>query len=339
MAADDVIVMSLDEVFSLSFEVLTRAGLSRPHAQAVARTIMLSERDACHSHGLHRLPGCVMTIESGKLSLDAEPAVDDVTPSLVRVDAAYGYSLLAFERGNPLLEDKARRCGIAAMAINNCFHFSALWPEVEALTERGLAALVMTPSHAWVAPAGGTRGLLGTNPIAFGWPRPGDHPYVFDFATSAMARSEIASHKLQGKAIPEGVGLDPAGAPTTDPAAALAGAMLTFGGHKGSALATMIELMAGPLIGDRTSLASREFDGNLKLAPCHGELVMAFDPAVMGAGGADQGQIWAERLFAGFGEQDARLPSERRYAARDHSIEHGVRVARALHRRIAALAG
>lgn len=335
--ADDVVVMSLEEVFALSFEILTRAGLSSPHAQAVARTMMLSERDACHSHGLHRLPGCVMTIQSGKLSLEAEPSVADVTPSLVRVDADYGYSLLAFERGIPLLEAKARRCGLAAMAINNCFHFSALWPEVEALAERGLAALIMTPSHAWVAPAGGTRGLLGTNPIAFGWPRPGEHPYVFDFATSAMARSEIASHKLAGKAIPEVVGLDSEGVPTTDPAAALAGAMLTFGGHKGSALATMVELMAGPLIGDRTSLASMEFDGNLKLAPCHGELVLAFDPAMMGAEGANQGQIWAERLFAGFGEQGARLPSERRYAARARSIRHGVQVSRALHRRLSDL--
>lgn len=286
----DNVILSLDEIFALSLRVLMGAGLSRPHAEAVARTIMASERDACHSHGLHRLPGCVMTIRSGKLSLDAEPAVADVTSSLARVDAGYGYSRLAFDRGLPLLAEKARRCGFAAMAINNCFHFSALWPEIEALTDLGLVAIAMAPSHAWVAPAGGTRGLLGTNPIAFGWPRPSGLPYVFDFATSAMARSELARRKLEGGTIAEGIGLDPTGAPTTDPAAALDGAMLTFGGHKGSALSTMIELMAGPLVGDRTSLASMEFDDGLRLAPCHGELVMAFDRATMGGPAASRAQ-------------------------------------------------
>lgn len=333
----DIVVMSLDEIFALAYRVLSGAGLSRAHAEAVAHTIMVSERDACASHGLHRLPGCVMTIRSGKLSLDAEPKVEDVTPSLVRVDAGYGYSRLAFDRGTPSLAEKARRCGIAAMAINDCFHFSALWPEVEALTDLGLAALVMTPSHAWVAPAGGTRGLLGTNPIAFGWPRSGRHPYVFDFATSAMARSELARRKSEGTPIVEDIGLGPDGAPTTDAAAALDGAMLTFGGHKGSALSTMIELMAGPLIGDRTSLASMEFDEDLKLAPCHGELVMAFDPAVMAGGRADQGTAWAEALFSGFAEQGARLPSERRYAARARTAAEGVPVPRPLHERLLAL--
>ena len=90
-----------------------------------------------------------------------------------------------------MLVDKARASGIAALAINHCVHFAALWPEIEAITTHGLVALACTPSHAWVAPAGGSKPLFGTNPIAFGWPRPGPYPFVFDFATSAVAPQSI----------------------------------------------------------------------------------------------------------------------------------------------------
>ncbi len=334
---DDVVALSIDEVFALAYDVLSRAGLGHDHAEAVARVITAGERDECASHGLYRLPGCVQTIRSGKLALDVEPVIVDASPALVRVDAGHAYSVLAFERAAPLLVEKAKTAGIAALAINNCFHFSALWPEIEQLTAQGVAALAMTPSHAWVAPAGGKRGLLGTNPIAFGWPRPGPHPYVFDFATSAIARGDLALHDIAGKPIPQGWGVDAEGAPTTDARAALDGAMLTFGGHKGSALSTMIELMAGPLIGDLTSLQSMEFDAGEKLAPMHGELILAFDPGLLGGGDAAAQTARAEHLFAAFADQGARLPSERRFAARARSVARGVRVPRALYERIEAL--
>ncbi|MET4683549.1 delta1-piperideine-2-carboxylate reductase [Brevundimonas faecalis] len=334
---EKMVDLTVDEVFALSRRVLSGAGLSAPHAEAVARVITAGERDECASHGLYRLPGCVATIQSGKLSLDAEPAIRDVSPALVRADARHAYSLLAFERAAPLLVEKARAVGVAALVINNCFHFSALWPEIERLTEMGVAAMAMTPSHAWVAPAGGTKGLLGTNPIAFGWPRPGGHPYVFDFATSAVARGDMSLHDIAGKPIPEGWGLDEAGLPTTDARAALDGAMLTFGGHKGSALSTMIELMAGPLIGDLTSRESMAFDDGAKAAPMHGELILAFDPVVMGGEDVNVNAARAEALFAAFGEQGARLPSQRRYEARTRSLERGMRTPKVLYDQIIAL--
>ncbi|PNB52334.1 oxidoreductase, partial [Pseudomonas sp. FW305-130] len=110
---------------------------------------------------------------------------------------------------------------------------AALWPEVEWLAGEGLVALAFTPSHAWVAPAGGTQPVFGTNPIAFGWPRPGRLPFVFDLATSAVARGEIELHRRAGKPVPDDWGYDAAGQATTDAEAVLAGAMRTFGGHKG----------------------------------------------------------------------------------------------------------
>ena len=317
---------SLGEIRDLSCRVLAHHGLSKAHVEAVAGTIVAGERDGCTSHGLYRLLVCAHTIRSGKVSLDAEPVVSQPAPALVRVDAGGGYAQLAFERARPQLIESARRSGIAALAINHCIHFAALWPEVESLAREGLVAFAFTPSHAWVAPAGGREPVFGTNPVAFGWPRPGAHPFVFDFATSAVARGEIELHARQDKPIPIGWGIGPDGEPTTDAAAALKGAMLTFGGHKGSALAAMVELIAGPLIGDLTSRESIAHDGGAKASPYGGELIIAIDPEGFLGSETSVHLARAEQLFEQITGQGARLPSQRRYEARARSLEEGVMV-------------
>jgi delta1-piperideine-2-carboxylate reductase len=315
--------LSLEDAFDLAMRILTGNGFSEGHARAITRNIWACQRDACQSHGLYRAIVCTHTVRQGRVSPDALPELTDAAPGLVRVDAKGAYSLLAFETGLPVLLDKAREQGIAAMAINHCYHFSALWPEVEAIAEAGLVGLAMTPSHAWVAPFGGTKGVFGTNPFAFAWPRPGKNPFVFDFATSAVARGEIELHRRAGLPIPEGWGLDRNGHPTTDAEAAMAGAMQTFGGYKGSALSAMIELMAGPLIGDLTSLASMAYDNGAKSSPYHGEIVIAIDPKIfMGSDHAAHADR-AEAMFDAIVGQGARLPSQRRYEARAQSLASG----------------
>ncbi len=333
----DHVALSLPEVRDLSIAVLRAGGLSPEHAEAITEVVYAAQRDECHSHGVYRLLGCVRSVKEGKVDPEAVPVVSDVSPAIVRVDARFGFSPLAFATGKPLLVEKARKIGLAALAINNCFHFSALWPEVEAIAQEGLVALALTPSHSWVAPAGGTKPVFGTNPIAFAWPRPEGPPFVFDFATSAIARGEIELHRRAGKPLQPGWAIDRDGNPTTDPVAALSGAMLTFGGHKGSALSAMIELMAGPLIGDLMSSESMAFDAGVGAAPCHGELILAFDPAVFLGADAAQHILRAEKMFDAIVGQGARLPSQRRYEARARSLAEGVRIPRALYDDLQAL--
>ena len=192
------------------------------------------------------------------------------------------------------------------------------------MAAHGLAAIALCPSYASVAPAGGTDPLLGTNPFAFSWPRPGGEPYVFDFATSVAARGEIELKRRAGEPLPEGWALDAAGRPTTDPEAALAGAMLPFGGHKGSAISTMIELLGGVMIGDLTSPEVLAELGSTTLAPMHGELILAFSPEAFARGRPGDPFARAGTLFEAILGQGARLPSQRRYAARAVSMTEGV---------------
>ncbi len=304
--------------------IFRRAGLNQVQAAALSRVIVAGERDACTSHGIYRIEGVLRTVKAGKVKADALPVLDRGEGAILRVDAGGGFSNPAFELGLPVLAERARELGLAALVVNDCTHFAALWPEVEAITEQGLAALVMCPSYATVAPAGGTRPLLGTNPLAFGWPRPGRDPYVFDFATSVAARGEIELHRRAGKPLPEGWAIDAEGEPTTDPVAALGGAMLTFGGHKGSAISTMVELLAGVMIGDLTSPEALEALGTTTLAPRHGELILALSPEKFAAGRPGDPFARAEVLLQAITGQGARLPSARRYAARAKSVAEGI---------------
>ena len=182
-----------------------------------------------------------------------ESSLEHSESSVVHVDACNGFCPLALQTGLGPLQEKTKRHGIAALAIHNTFNIAALWPEVETLANEGLVAFAFTAANAYVAPAGGTKPLFGTNPMAFGFPRKNHPPLVFDQASSASARGEIQLHLRDGKPLPEGWAIDKHGKPTTDPAAALEGAQLPFGGYKGSSLALMVELLAGALIGDRFS--------------------------------------------------------------------------------------
>lgn len=330
--------IALDDVKSLAYDVLTGAGYGAAHAKSITNMLYTCQLDDCQSHGLFRLFMCIQTIKAGKIDGDIAPLITDNGKAIIKADARGGMSLLAMEAAIPQLIEKTREFGIAAVAVNRCFHFSALWPEVERLSDAGLAAMAMVPSHSWVAPAGGTRGTLGTNPLAFSWPRQGKTPFTFDFATSAFARGEIELYKRAGKPLPDGVAIDKDGNPTNDPDAAMEGAMLTFGSYKGSALSIMIELMAGPLIDDMTSLESMEFAEGKSGAPYHGEIILAFDPAQFSGGKLAENDARAERLFADIIDQGARLPSQRRFAARACNLERGyVEISADLHADLLAL--
>ncbi len=325
--------LTLDEVDALAFGVLRANGLSDDHARAIADTVTSAERDDAKSHGLFRIPGYVASVRSGKVTPDAVPELRDLAPAVVQVDGHNGFAPLALRMGREPLAAKARQHGIAALGLTNIYHFAALWPEVSALAEMGLVAFAFTSASSYVAPFGGVKSVYGTNPMAFAWPRENGLPLVFDQSSSASARGEIQIHLRDGKPLPEGWAIDAEGQPTTDPAAALEGAQLTFGGHKGAAIALMVELLAGALIGDVFSFEASAIDNRDGGPAIGGEFMMAIDPGRCIPDGNRQSQLaHAETLFAKILEQDGtRLPADRRYAARLRTPTEGITIPRTLY--------
>ena len=247
-------------------------------------TIMAAERDKSYSHGVFRLPGYVASLRSGKVNGKAKPKVSDMAPAAVKVDADNGFAPLALKVGRDPLAAKAKSQGIAVQAITRTYHFAALWPETAALAEEGLAAFAFTSAKPTVAPAGGIKPVFGTNPMSFAWPREGHPPMVFDLATAAMARGEIMIAAREGHAVPEGCGITADGTPTTDPGEILKGAQLAFGGYKGALLSLMVELLAGPLIGEVFSTEQAAADNNDGGPAIGGELLIAIDPVTLSGG-------------------------------------------------------
>ena len=325
--------LSLDDVHQLAYDALSGNGCNHDNATAVADTITVAERDLCHSHGLFRLPGYVASLKSGKVNGNASPTVEKLAPGVLRTDADNGYAPLALKTARDPLAECAKENGIAAMALVKVHHFAALWVEIESLTEKGLAAMAFTAYTSSVAPAGGTKPFYGTNPMAFGWPRPGKPPMVWDQATATQASGEVMIAAREGHELPPGVGIDKEGNPSTDPNAVLEGCLLPFGGYKGASIALMIELLVGPLIGERCSFEAAAADNKDGGPPRGGELRIAIDPGRFG--NSEDPYAHADRLFAELLDMEGtRLPGNRRVANRDMSRANGIDIPQSLYDKI-----
>lgn len=329
-------IMRVEAIHSLAEDTLMKFGADKTNAKAVADIITMAERDGCVSHGLFRLPGYVATLKSGKVDGKAKPTVTKLAGAVVQVNGHNSFAPTALEAGRPALIEAAKTCGIAVMPLIGVHHFAALWTELEPICEAGLAAFACTSYKPSVIPAGGKKALFGTNPIAFGWPRPGKSPMIFDMATAVMARGEVGVAARDGHTLPEGVGVDADGNPTTDPNEILKGALMTFGGYKGSSLSMMVELLAGAMVGESFSFEAAARDNNDGGPPQGGEFLMAIDPSVVR--GNDGWSDHAEGFFNKIYEQDGtRLPGDRRISNRAKHDKEGVEVSRIILDKISAL--
>ena len=306
--------LSLDEIFNLAKSALINNGANEENADAVASTVTNAERDGSVSHGLFRIPGYIKALQSNKVDGSAVPEIEEITPVILRCDAQNGFAPLAHKYGIEKLINAANAFGIAGLSIQRCHHFAALWPEVEAISDQGLVGLTSVSYMPGVAPSGGTTALFGTNPIAFSWPRPGKSPIVFDMATASMAKGEIQIAARDGHSVPLGTGLSPSGELTTDASEIDKGVLLPFGGHKGSVIALMIELLSGPLVGETFSYETKERDNGDGGPAQGGQFILAMSPEIIS--GKDT-SAQTEDFLKKYNEiEGTRLPGERRHTNR-----------------------
>ena len=306
--------INLDEIFSLAKAALINHGANEENADAVAKTVTNAERDGSISHGLFRIPGYIKALESKKVDGSAKPEIEEVTPVILRCDAKNGFAPLAHQYGIKKLIEAAQKFGIAGLAIQRCHHFAALWPEVEQISEQGLVGLTSVSYMPGVAPSGGATALFGTNPIAFSWPRPGNNPIVFDMATASMAKGEIQIAARDGHSVPLGTGLSASGELTTDASEIDKGVLLPFGGHKGSVIALMVELLSGPLVGETFSYETKERDNGDGGPAQGGQFILAMSPSILS--GKDTSEQTEQFLKQYNNIDGTRLPGARRHENR-----------------------
>ena len=320
--------LSLAEAHDLVARALLRCATSEANATVVARALVAAEADGLKGHGLSRVPSYAAQAKVGKIDGCAQQFVTRPKPAVVAVDAAHGFAFPALDAAVAVLPDVARAQGVAVASIRRSHHAGAAGHPVERLAEAGLVALLFANTPAAMAPWGGSRGLFGTNPIAFACPLPDRAPIVVDLSLSKVARGNILAAKQRGEAIPEGWALDASGRPTTDPEAALAGTMAPLGDAKGTALALMVELLAAGLTGAVYAADASSFLDAEGPPPGTGQLIIALDPGSLGGEGA-AGRFVA--LAEAIEEQaGARLPGARRLENRARAEREGLVVAEGL---------
>ena len=309
------ISMSLDEIYDLAKKTLLFNGCDEENASILSDTIMRAERDGSLSHGLFRLPAYVASLKSGKVNGKARPEVKKISPSAIKVLGNSAFAPMVLKVGLPELIKLAKETGVAVLAITNSHHMAAMWPETEAIAEAGLVGFACTSYKPMVAPAGAKKALFGTNPISFAWPRPGKTPVVYDMATAAMAMGEVMVAARDGHKVPLGTGLNKDGKETTDPKEiSKGGVLLPFGRYKGSAIAMMVELLAGALVGETFSYETAAKDNNDGGPPRGGEFILAISPEKIA--GLDWGKH-SDEFFNKMKSMDGvRLPGERRHKNR-----------------------
>jgi (2R)-3-sulfolactate dehydrogenase (NADP+) len=328
--------LSLDQIEDLAFQALVSAGTSEENARPLAVATAMTEADGVASHGLAYIPIYASHVECGKVDGKAKPVVTQPRPSVVAVDAGTGFAHAAIDQGFEKLIPLAREQGVAVLAVNNSYNCGVLGVHTQRLAQAGLLAMGFTNAPASIAPSGGAKPVVGTNPFSIAAPDgEGGAALLIDQSASTIAKSEVMKHAREGKPVPEGWVLDAEGQPTTDPDAGLKGSMVPSGGYKGVGIALTVELMAAAMTGATLGSVASPFSGTAGGPPKTGQFFIAIDPQ------ATSGGAFAERLtalIASFHDQDgARLPGDGRKAARDKAQSAGVAVNAAVLEKIRAL--
>jgi LDH2 family malate/lactate/ureidoglycolate dehydrogenase len=242
-------------------QLFERVGVAPEDAALTARSLVEANLRGVDTHGVTRvLTAYVRRLQAGVMSARTEIAVVQDAPSTALIDGKNSIGQVVATRAMQLAMEKAKATGAAWVGATHSNHFGAAAHYALMAVEQDLIGIVMTNGIASVAPTGGRKAMLGTNPIAFALPAGQQPPVVVDMATSVVARGRITLFAKQGLPIPEGWALDPEGRPTTSADAALAGTLLPVGGYKGYALALMIDLLCGVMTG---ALFGAHFHGPL----------------------------------------------------------------------------
>lgn len=247
--------IKIGELRELVVEKLARK-FKKNDCEKIANVMLFGELSGRKSHGLIRL----MPNRFGPLdeTMQQEPRLEKVSPFSATIKAKGYPGMLLATLGMEQAIHLARENGIALVTTSgNHSSSGCLTYYAEEMAKANLVSFIFASTALLMAPLRGKEKRLGTNPIAIGIPTP-KGPIVYDIGTAAMTLGDVAVARSQGKTLPEGVAIDAEGRPTTDPVAAMQGALLPFGGHKGFGLALMIELLGGVLTGASFSGLDRE---------------------------------------------------------------------------------
>jgi LDH2 family malate/lactate/ureidoglycolate dehydrogenase len=235
------------------------------------------------------------------VSTKAAGAIVSDRDAAVVLDAGHALGHLTGEQAMALAVERARRFGLAAVAVRHGFHFGTARRFALAAAQAGCVGIAMSNTRPLMPAPGGAERVVGNNPIAIALPVVGPIPIVLDMATSEAAMGKIRMAEKSKQPIPSTWAVTAQGEPTTDPAAAIAGMLLPSGGAKGFGLSFMIDLMCGLLAQGASGPQVQPLYGDFAVPYDCSHLFMAIDVAHFCDVGTFRAQTAAaaERIRAG----------------------------------------
>jgi (2R)-3-sulfolactate dehydrogenase (NADP+) len=269
--------LSLAQARSLCEDAAVRMGANQATAHAIAVAAVDAQAAGQANVGLAHFLDYLAALRDGRIDGQAVARLSFPSPCVIASDAGGGAAQTGFLEAFDQLVAVARAQGLALFLQHNAYTCGALGWFAERLARQGLVALAATSGPALMASAGGGRPITCTNPIAFAAPVADAPPLLIDQASSETAFVNVRRAAAEGRPIPQGWAVDAEGRPTTDAAAAMAGALLPFGGARGANIALMVEVLAAGLGGANWALDAPSFTHGSS-SPGSGLFVLAIDP-------------------------------------------------------------
>ena len=332
--------LTVEQARGLADRAMRAVGHDAGDARLIADHLIDCELRGVTYGGLARAISIAERVRRTGVSRAAMRVVKETRVS-ASIDGGDRIGYVVAHRAMQLAIEKASAAGIAIVGAHNTWYTGMLSFYAEMAAARGLVSIIASNASPWVAPHGASEGRFGTNPMCVGFPGRGvrlqaDHtePVIWDIGTSAIMHAEVALAQRLGEQLPDGVAFDAAGRPTRDPASALEGAFAAWGGHKGSGLGIVVQLL-GALAG--SPAIPPEMAG-------FGMIVIAIRPDLLTD--ADEFQ----RAIAGYAESvrsaraveggpAVRMPFDRSRAERRRRLEEdAIDVADAVHAKLLDIA-
>ena len=279
MTTAEAITVPAEELRALIARMFMACGLSDDAARRLAEGLVDSDLEGVPSHGVMLVDMYIERIRRGSVSTEERGHIVSDRDGAVVLDAGHALGHLTGRQSMALAVERAKRSGVAIVAVRHGFHFGTARRHALEAAQAGCIGIAMCNTRPLMPAPGGAERLVGNNPIAIALPVAGAIPIVLDMATSEAAMGKIRMAEKAHEPIPDNWAVRSDGTPTTNAADAIAGMLLPSGGPKGFGLAFVIDLMCGLLSGGASGEQVRPLYGDLAVPYDCSHLFIAIDVA------------------------------------------------------------
>ena len=305
-------VFSKEKAIELIKEKLIKSNCNPENTDGIIQGILDAEYSGIKSHGFHYLPIYCNHLKIGKINGQAKPSVDKISRAALKVNADHGFAHTAINLGLSRLFELTSQEAVAVMSIYNSYNCGVLGFHTKRIAEKGFIGLGFTNAPASIAPIGGVKAVVGTNPFSLAVPFEGQAQIIIDQSASVVAKSEISVRAKTGESIPEGWAFDSQGKVTTNAQEALKGTMAPSGGYKGFGAGLLVEIFTACIAGGNLGTQASSFAGEDGGPPSTGQFFIAIDAEKINSSYKES----IQSLIRSITEQEgARLPGSKRQAA------------------------